>query len=170
MRGFLFWSLGALIAFAVTSGAFLLLADLGRQTSERSLTPRTREEPEPGPRLGLGLNTNQLEDLKPEGDQSLEIDVINRGDEKLGRVALTVTVESGNTAQPGTRRYEQTVSGIAADSSRTIRFDGVDLSPTGPPVAGEPGEPQYPQRIVEVRAAASGSLSTVKTAVLPLDT
>ena len=168
MRSFLFWFLGAFIAFALTSGAFLVLADLGRQTSERSLTPRIQEEPAPGPRLGLSLDTNELEALESQEGQSLEIEVVNRSDENLERVNLTVTVESGNTAQPATRGYEETVE-VVADGSQTVRFDDVDLSPAVPPVAEEPGEPQYPQRIVEVRATASGGRSAVKTAVLPLD-
>lgn len=169
MRGLLFWVLGALVAFAITSGTFLLLADLGRQTSGRNLSPRTQEEPPPGPRLELGLDQGELGELEPAADQDLEVEVINPGDEELQRLDLTVTVDSGDTARPATRRYEATVEEVAAGGSQTVRFGDVDLSPAIPQNAERPGEPQYPQRIVEVRAAASGDLSAVKTAVLPLD-
>ena len=56
MREAALWLSGAALAFFVTAGAFLLLANLGTVPSERSLTP---EPPDAEARPALELDTER---------------------------------------------------------------------------------------------------------------
>ena len=93
MREAALWLFGAALAFFVTAGAFLVLANLATGPSERNLTP----DPPPaesGPALELTLNRERLESLRALPGQELEVGVRNTGDEDLSGVNLTVEVSS----------------------------------------------------------------------------
>ena len=97
MRDVAFWLSGAALAFFLTAGAFLLLANLATVPSEKSLTP---EPPEagPGPAVELALDAKQLASLKPRPDQNLYLVVKNEGSRPLSDVNVTLSVSSENTA------------------------------------------------------------------------
>jgi hypothetical protein len=158
------WVSGAALAFFVTAGAFLLLANLGTGPSEESLPP----DPQPamsGPALELSLDEDKLASLDALPDQRLELGVENPGDEDLSDVNLTLEVSSENTALSDARYYRETVDTLAAGRSVTVRFY-LDLS------EGEGtnlvAAPEPPRKIVEVRATTPTGVSAVKTAILPL--
>ncbi|MCA1848969.1 MAG: hypothetical protein LC704_08305, partial [Actinobacteria bacterium] len=97
MREAALWISSAALAFFVTAGAFLLLANLGTGPSEESLPP----DPQPaesGPALELNLDEDQLASLRELPDQRFEVGVENPGDEALSDVNLTLEVSSENTA------------------------------------------------------------------------
>jgi hypothetical protein len=160
------WISGAALAFFVTAGAFLLLANLGTGPSEKSLPPDPRPA-QSGPVLELSLDEGQLASLEALPGQRLDLRVENRGDEDLSDVNLTLEVSSENTALSDASYYRQTVDKLAAGESDTVSFY-VDLSiREGTNLAAVP-EP--PRTIVEVRATTPTGVSTVKTAILPLRT
>jgi hypothetical protein len=160
------WISGAALAFFVTAGAFLLLANLGTGPSEKSLPPGPRPA-QSGPVLELSLDEGQLASLEALPGQRLDLRVENTGDEDLSDVNLTLEVSSENTALSDASYYRQTVDKLAAGESDTVSFY-VDLSiREGTNLAAVP-EP--PRTIVEVRATTPTGVSTVKTAILPLRT
>jgi hypothetical protein len=157
------WVSGAALAFFVTAGAFLLLANLGTGPSEESLPP----DPQPAesrPSLELNLDEDQLVSLSALPDQRFEVGVENAGDENLSDVSLTLEVSSENTALSDARYYRETVDSLAAGSSVTVRFypDLSDSESTIPAAVPEP-----PRKILEVRATTPTGVSAVKTAILP---
>jgi hypothetical protein len=158
------WASGAALAFFVTAGAFLLLANLGTGPSEKSLPPDPRPA-EPGPALELHLDEDQLASLKALPGQELELGVSNPGDEDLSNVNLTLEVSSENTALSDTRYYRETLDELAAGNSRSVRFY-LDLSEgeaTNPAAVPEP-----PRKILEVRATTPEGVSAIRTAIVPL--
>jgi hypothetical protein len=158
------WISGAALAFFVTAGAFLLLANLGTGPSEESLPP----DPQPaesGPALKLKLDEDQLASLRALPDQKLEVRVENSGDEVLSDVNLTMEVSSENTALSDARYYRETVDTLAAGRSVTVRFN-LDLS--APEETNPHASPESPREILEVRATTPTGVSAVKTAILPL--
>jgi hypothetical protein len=160
------WISGAALAFFVTAGAFLLLANLGTGPSEKSLPPDPRPA-QSGPMLELRLDEGQLASLEALPGQRLDLRVENTGDENLSDVNLTLEVSSENTALSDASYYRQTVDKLAAGESDTVSFY-LDLSTrAGTNLAAVP-EP--PRTIVEVRATTPTGVSTVKTAILPLRT
>ena len=164
MREAVVWVFGAALAFFVTAGAFLLLANLATGPSEESLPP----DPQPsqsGPALELSLDEDQLASMEALPDQRLDLGVENAGDEDLSDVNLTLEVSSENTALSDARYYRETVQALEAGGSVTVQFY-LDLSEgEGPnPVA----VPEPPRKILEVRATTPTGVSTVKTAILPL--
>ncbi len=164
MREAALWISGAALAFFVTAGAFLLLANLGTGPSEESLPP----DPQPaesGPALELNLDEDQLASLRALPDQRFEVGVENPGDEALSDVNLTLEVSSENTALSDARYYRDTVDTLATGKSTVVPFH-LDLSATE--VSNPANTPEPPRTIVEVRATTPTGVSAVKTAILPL--
>lgn len=160
MREMALWVSGAAMAFFVTAGAFLLLANLATVPSERSLTPDPSSK---RPRLALDLNEERLASLSARPGQSLDLTVRNDGDEALSDVNLTLGVSSENTALPQTRYYHRTVERLSAGEAVSVRFqfDLSDLDQPRPPAA----EPS--RKIIEVRASTPKGVPTVRTVILP---
>ena len=161
----MFWVSGAAVAFFITAGAFLLLANLGSGPSEKNL-PADPGTDESGPELELDLEETELAALTPLPDQRLEVTVENVGDEDLSNVNLTMEVSSENTALSDARYYRKTVEKLPAGKSITVPFY-LDLSTPGAGLT-VPDAPEPPRTIVEVRAATPEGVSAVKTAILPL--
>ena len=164
MREAALWISGAALAFFVTAGAFLLLANLGTGPSEKSLPPDPQRA-ESGPALELNLDEDQLASLRTLPDQRLEVGVENPGDESLSGVNITLEVSSENTALSDTRYYRKTLDELAAGNSRNVRFY-LDLSEgeaTNPAAVPEP-----PRKILEVRATTPEGAFAIKTAIVPL--
>lgn len=169
MREAAFWISGAALAFFVTAGAFLLLANLGTGPSEKSLPPNPRPA-ESGPALELNLNQDQLASLRPLPDQELELSVENPGDEDLSNVNLTLEVSSENTALSDARYYRETLDELAAGQSITVRFY-LDLSAREGTVGSgltATAAPKPPRKILEIRATTPTGVSAIKTAIVPL--
>ena len=161
-----FWISGAALAFFVTAGAFLLLANLATVPSDRSLTPDPSSR-RPGSVLDMHLDEDRLAALRTRPDQDLDVTVRNEGDRDLTDVNLTLGVSSENTATPGPRYYHRTVESLPAGESASVRFrfDLVTLEQTAtspPPAAPEPS-----RKILEIRATTPGGVSTVRTVILP---
>jgi hypothetical protein len=167
MREMALWISGAALAFLVTAGAFLLLANLATIPSAKSLTPDPPFR-RPGSILDLQLDEERLASLRSHPGQSLDLTVKNEGDRHLEDVNLTLIVSSENTALPDPRYYHRKVESLPAGESVLVRFE-FDLAaleqttPTSPPAAPEPS-----RKILEIRATTPGGVSTVRTAILPL--
>jgi hypothetical protein len=159
------WVSGAALAFFITAGAFLLLANLGTGPSEKNL-PADPGTGKSGPDLELNLGEGTLTTLAPLPGQRFDLTVENVGSEDLSDVSLTVEVSSENTALSDARYYRKTVEELAAGEPITVPFY-LDLST---PQAGltVPEAPEPPRTIVEARAATPKGVSAVKTAILPL--
>ena len=162
MREAALWVSGAAVAFFITAGAFLLLANLGTGPSEKNL-PADPGTGKSGPGLELNLGEGTLTTLAPLPGQRFDLTVENVGSEDLSDVSLTVEVSSENTALSDARYYRKTVEKLAAGESTTVPFY-LDLST---PQAGLT-VPEPPRTIVEARAATPEGVSAVKTAILPL--
>jgi len=164
VREAVLWISGAALAFFVTAGAFLLLANLGSGPSEQSLPP----DPRPvrsGPALELNLDEGELASLRALPEQRLDLGVENPGDKDLSDVNLTLEVSSENTALSGARYYRRTVDELEAGGNATVSLY-LDLSaPEEPNLAAVPEEPR---KILEVRANTPTGVSAIKTAILPL--
>ncbi len=165
MRDAISWFAAAAVAFFVTAGAFLLLANLGGSREEQPLSrPRPTES---GPLLRMELREDQLENLEHAPDQRLEVDLSNTGAEPISSVNATVKVASENTAVPETRFYRAVVDKLKADETKTVGFE-VDLSSFEYPTdAGLDPAAGPPRTILEVRATTPRGASAIKTAVLP---
>jgi hypothetical protein len=164
VRDVIFWFSGAALAFFITGGAFLLLANLATVPSEKSLTP----DPAPGgsePAVELVPDPEQLASLRPLPNQSLDLPVKNEGDEKLLDVNVTLSVSSENTALSDTRYYRRTVEKIGAGRAANVRFE-LDLSDPEQPAAGRPAS-EPARKILEIRATTPEGISTVRTVILP---
>jgi hypothetical protein len=159
------WVSGAALAFFITAGAFLLLANLGTGPSEKSLPPDPRPA-ESGPALELHLDKDQLASLRALPGQELELGVSNPGGEDLSNVNLTLEVSSENTALSDTRYYRETLDKLAAGSSRNVRFYYLDLSERE--VTNLAAIPEPPRKILEVRATTPEGVSAIRTAIVPL--
>lgn len=158
MREILSWLSGAVLAFALTAGAFLLLANAGEPPSEKALRPDTRSAPS-GPSLELQIPRDRINALKQEPDQTLTVGIRNSGDEKLSDISISAKVSSENTALPETRYERSSVASLAAGASATADFT-LDLS------FADKG-PEPPRAIIEIRATTPSGVSTVKTVILP---
>lgn len=165
MRGVISWISGAVLAFLLTAGAFLLLANLGTGPSERSLPPHPQSGAS-GPSLALSLEEDQLASLNRLPDQKLVLGVSNEGDRDLSDVNLTLKVFSENTAISEARYYRATVRSLLTGESINANFE-IDLSR---PIGAGPtysGGSDPPREIIEVRATTPEGVSAVKTAILP---
>ncbi|MGF1473654.1 MAG: hypothetical protein ACFB50_18175 [Rubrobacteraceae bacterium] len=168
MRGLMIWIFGSAVAFFVTAMAFLLLANLGSNASERSLEPG---EPVSRPRLPLGieLDHSQLHSLKPRPDQELSVVVTNQGKSGFSKANVTLQVSSEDTRMSSPRYYQARVGKLGAGESKTVRFT-LDLSSLDGPEAEDPSLPEDSGRgrsLLEIQATTPEGVSTVKTAVLP---
>ena len=167
MREAALWISGAALAFFVTAGAFLLLANLGTGPPEKSLPPDPRPA-ESGPALELHLDEDQLASLRALPGQELELGVSNPGSEDLSNVNLTLEVSSENTAFPDTRYYRKTLAGLAAGSSETVRFYINLSSQESSTVSSSSAVPEPSRKILEVRATTPEGVTAIKTAIVPL--
>lgn len=166
MREAALWVSSAALAFLVTAGAFLLLANLGSGPSEKSLPPGPRPA-RSGPALELNLDEGELASLRALPDQRFEVGVENPGDKDLSHVNLTLELSSENTALSDARYYRRTVEELEAGRSVTVSFN-LDLSAqekTNPAAI-----PEAPRKILEVRATTPTGVSAIKTAIVPLRT
>lgn len=162
MRDAVFWLSGAALAFFVTAGAFLLLANLATVPPEKSLKPDPNGSE---PAVELVLDEERLASLRPQHNQSLDLLVQNEGDGRLSDVNVTLIVSSENTALQNTRYYQRTVERVQPGGTAGVRFE-FDLSDPERPAAGRP--PSEPARnILEFRATTPGGISTVRTVILP---
>lgn len=162
MKGVAPWIGGAILAFLLTSAAFLALANLGASPSEVRL-----ESPGSPPRsdsfLDLGLDETRLASLEAEENQSITLEVRNGGEETLTDVAITIEVYSEDTALSETERYRKTIREIIPGETAAVPFE-LDLSPPAETVP-YPG-PEPPRTIVEVRATTPEGVSAIRTAIL----
>ena len=167
MRDIALWLSGAALAFLITAGAFLLLANLATAPSETSLTPEKTPGGSGHTIVDLKLDREQLASIEPLPDQSLELAVENEGGEQLSDVNVTLIVSSENTAILDSRHYMQTVEKISADGTANVRFR-FDLSPfKRPGTRPAPATPEPAREILELRATTPEGNSTVRTVILP---
>ncbi|QIN82269.1 hypothetical protein GBA63_06095 [Rubrobacter tropicus] len=157
------WASGAALAFFVTAGAFLLLANLATGSSEKDLSPE-QGPGKSGQALDLELDEGRLASLEAGPGQRLRVAVQNAGDRGFSSVNLTLEVSSGNTAVPETRYYRHTVRGLQAGQTRNVDFV-LNLSQSESTNGAAPTEPQ---KILEVRATTPEGRSAVRTAIVPL--
>jgi hypothetical protein len=164
MRGVAVWFSGAALAFLLTAGAFLLLANLATIPSEKNLAP---EPPEAAsqPVVELELNADQLASLKPEPDQSLDLTVRNESSSPLSDVNVTLSIASENTALSGSRYSRQMIEKVPANRTADIPF-GFNLSEPKQRVTGRPAS-EPAREILEIKATTPDGISTTKTVILP---
>jgi hypothetical protein len=166
MRDIIFWLSGAALAFLVTAGAFLLLANLASVPSQERLNP-DQARAGSGQSVDLILDREQLASLRYQPDQSLALVVENEGGEQLSDVNLTLKVFSENTTLSDSRYYRQTVQKIPAGEAASVRFE-FDLLVREEPIARPPtANPEPSRKILEIRATTPGGTSTVRTVILP---
>lgn len=167
MRGLLIWLFGAALAFLLTAGAFLVLANFSSSLSARNFDPGPAPS-NSGPPLQLELAEARLENLRKSSNQTLPLRVENAGEETLSRINLTMRVTSENTSQPEPRYYRATVEDLTPGDSKTVRFT-IDLSP---PNASErrrtSSDSLEPRSVLEIQATTPQGISAIKTAVLPI--
>lgn len=167
MRDIVFWLSGAALAFLVTAGAFLFLANLATAPSEKHLNP-DQARGESGRAVDLILDREQLASLRYLPDQSLSLVVENEGEEQLSDVNVTLSVFSENTALSDFRYYRQTVQKIPAGEAASVRFE-FDLLVREEPAARPPtANPEPWREILEIRATTPDGNSAVRTVILPL--
>jgi len=166
MRDIIFWLSGAALAFLVTAGAFLLLANLASVPSQKRLNP-DQARAGSGQSVDLILDREQLASLRYQPDQSLALVVENQGGEQLSDVNVNLEVFSENTALSDSRFYRQTVQKIPAGEAASVRFE-FDLLVPEEPVARPPtANPEPSRKILEIRATTPGGNSAVRTVILP---
>jgi hypothetical protein len=165
VRGAALWATAAALAFLVTAGAFLVLANLATG-SLADVVPATPAPERSGPALDLDLNRSRLASLEAAPDQELLLTVENAGGSTFSDVNLTVESSSGDTADPRSRYYQQTLRDLEPGESVEVGFL-LDLSrPTRP--AGSPAASGGRSEILEIRATTPEGVSVVRTAILPL--
>ena len=162
MRGAALWAAGAALAFLLTAGAFLVLANLATGSSAENL-PAAPAQGRPGRALDLDLNRDRLASLEPSTGQELLLTVENAGDRPFSSVNLTLEASSGDTANPDSRYYRQTVRDLKPGQQRDVRFP-IDLS--DPPAASS--TPDDRSKILEIRATTPEGVSEVRTAIVPM--
>jgi hypothetical protein len=167
MRDIVFWLSGAALAFLVTAGAFLFLANLATAPSERRLNP-DQARGDSGQAVDLILDRELLASLTSGPDQSLDLVVENEGTKPLSGVNVTLRVFSENTALSDSRYYRQTVEKIQSSGAARVRFE-FDLPAREDPVARPPtANPEQSREILEIRATTPDGNSAVRTVILPL--
>jgi hypothetical protein len=166
MRDTVFWLSGAALAFLVTAGAFLLLANLATSPSEKSLNP-DQVRGESGQAVDLILDRERLASLKSRPNQSLDLVVQNEGGEQLSDVNVTLSVFSENTALSDFRYYRQTVEKIPAGEAAGVRFEFDLLIREEPGPRSPTANPEPSREILEIRARTPEGNSTVRTVIVP---
>ena len=164
MRDILFWLSGAALAFLITAGAFLLLANLATVPSEKSLAPHPPDAGS-GAAVDLVLDAERLAALRPLPNQSLHLEVKNDGPTRLSDVNMVLIVSSENTAIPDARFYRRTIEKVAAGGATDVHFE-FDLSDAEQPAAGRPAS-EPARKILEIRATTPEGVSTARTVILP---
>ena len=166
MRDIMFWLSGAALAFLVTAGAFLLLANLATAPSEKRLNP-DQARGGSGQSVDLILDREQLASLRDRPNQSLALVVENEGGEQLSDVNVTLSVFSENTALSDPRYYRQTVEKVPTGEAASVPFE-FDLLVREEPGANLPtANPEPSREILEIRATTPEGNSTVRTVILP---
>ncbi len=166
MRDIVYWLTGAALAFLVTAGAFLFLANLATAPSEKRLNP-DQARGGSGQSVDLILDREQLASLRDRPNQSLALVVENEGGEQLSDVNVTVSVFSENTALSDPRYYRQTVEKVPTGEAASVPFE-FDLLVREEPGANLPtGNPEPSREILEIRAKTPEGNSTVRTVILP---
>jgi hypothetical protein len=164
VREALFWISGAALAFLLTAGAFLALANLGAGPAEKSIEPSSQRA-EQGTGLVMSVSEGDLATLEARPGQNLDLRIENTGDRSLSGANLTVEIYSENTALSDARRNRETIQGLPAGESVTVTL-ALNLTP--PAGATIPDTPEPARTIVEIRATAPEGASAVKTLILPL--
>ncbi len=165
MRDAALWAAGAALAFLLTAGAFLILANLATGSSAEDL-PAAPARGKPGPALDLDLNRDRLASLKPAPDQELLLTVENAGGKDFPNVNLTLESSSEDTANPNSRYYRRTLRDLKAGENVEVSFL-LDLSGQ-PQASGAPTASDERSEILEIRATTPEGVSVVRTAILPL--
>jgi hypothetical protein len=166
MRDIVFWLTGAALAFLLTAGAFLFLANLATAPSEKRLNP-DHARGESGQAVDLILDRERLASLRSLPDQRLDLIVENEGTKQLSDVNVNLSVFSENTAFSDFRYYRQTVEKIQAGEAVRVRFE-FDLPAREDPVARPPtANPEPSRKILEITATTPEGNSTVRTVILP---
>ncbi len=165
MRSAALWAAGAALAFLLTAGAFLFLANLATGPPAEDL-PAAPARGEPGPALDLDLNRERLDSLEPAPDQELLLTVQNAGGKGLSNVNLTLEASSEDTANPRSRYYRRTLRDLKAGEEVEVGLL-LDLSR---PQEGSAAPTATDERseILEIRATTPEGASVVRTAILPL--
>jgi hypothetical protein len=159
------WVAAAALAFFVTAGAFLVLANLATGSLQDDV-PAEPAGGESGPAVDLDLNRNRLSSLEPAPDQELLLTVENAGGSDFSNVNLTIESSSGDTADPRSRYYRRTLRDLGSGESVEVGFV-LDLSrQTRSP--GAPAASEERSAILEIRATTPEGVSAVRTAILPL--
>jgi hypothetical protein len=166
MRDVVFWLSGAALAFVVTAGAFLLLANLATTPSAKRLNP-DRAPVGSGPAIDLQLDSERLASLEPLPDQILDLSVENEDDEPLSDVSVILITSTENTALSDSRYYRQTVEQIPAGRAESVRFEFDLVVPEQPVSRPSAATPEPSREILEIRATTPEGNSTVKTVILP---
>ncbi|HEX5848294.1 MAG TPA: hypothetical protein VFY59_03795 [Rubrobacter sp.] len=164
MRGVVVWLSGATLAFLLTAGAFLLLANIATIPDERTLSPKPPAAASQT-LVGLELDPDQLASLRSSTDQNLDLTLRNEGDSPLTHVNVTLMVSSENTALSASRYYQHSVARVPARGATNLRF-GFDLSEPKQHVTGRPAS-EPAREILEFKATTPGGISTTKTVILP---
>ncbi|CAN5852491.1 hypothetical protein BH23ACT11_BH23ACT11_09280 [soil metagenome] len=161
------WVLGTLGAFLLTAGAFLLLANLGTSTSERSLDPGSQPSDVSLP-LQVKMDKGELRSLQTTRGQELTLVVLNDSSSSYSKVSLTLRVSSEDTSLAESRYYRAKVNNLRPGKSKPVRFP-LDLLPLADArdAAKRSGNQARSRVVLEVQATTPEGISTVKTAVLP---
>ncbi|HYZ05980.1 MAG TPA: hypothetical protein VE691_12955 [Rubrobacter sp.] len=166
MRDIIFWLSGVALAFLVTAGAFLLLANLATAPSEKRLNP-DQARGGSGHSVDLILDREQLASLRDRPNQSLALVVENEGGEQLSDVNVNLSVISENTAPSDPRYYRQLVEKVPTGEAASVPFE-FDLLVREEPGANLPtANPEPSREILEIRATTPEGNSTVRTVILP---
>ena len=165
MREAALWVAAAALAFFVTAGAFLVLANLATGSLQDDV-PATPAGGRSGPAIDLDLNRSRLASLQPAPDQELLLTVENAGGSDFSNVNLTIESSSGDTADPSSRYYRRTLRNLEPGESVEVGFL-LDLSRPARS-SDAPTAPEEGSEILEIRATTPEGVSAVKTAILPL--
>ena len=165
MRDAALWAAGAALAFFLTAGAFLFLANLATGPAAEDL-PAAPARGETGPALDLDLNRDRLASLESAPDQELLLTVENAGGKDFSNVNLTLQASSEDTANPRSRYYRRTLRDLKAGERMEVGFL-LDLSKP-PEGSAAPTASEERSEILEIRATTPEGVSEVRTAILPL--
>jgi hypothetical protein len=165
MRDAALWAAGAALAFFLTAGAFLFLANLATGPAAEDL-PAAPARGETGPALDLDLNRDRLASLESAPDQELLLTVENAGGKDFSNVNLTLEASSEDTANPRSRYYRRTLRDLKAGERMEVGFL-LDLSKP-PEGSAAPTASEERSEILEIRATTPEGVSEVRTAILPL--
>ena len=164
MRDAALWAAGAALAFFLTAGAFLFLANLATGPATEDL-PAPPARGETGPGLDLDLNRDRLASLESAPDQELLLTVENAGGKDFSNVNLTLEASSEDTANPRSRYYRRTLRDLKVGERMEVGFL-LDLSKP-PEGSVAPTASEGRAEILEIRATTPEGVSEVRTAILP---